>query len=280
MSTIEEQREQWNAAAPMWRKWSARIDAAAAHISERLVELAEIGPDDRVLDVGAGQGEPALAAARCAGAKGKVVATDLSGEMLAYARERAAEAGLDNIEFVESDAASLSFPLGTFDAALSRWGIIFEADPEAAAGRIRTFLKPGARMAISSWGPLERVPMCALPSRVFTEHVDVPAPAEGTPGPFARTTREALASLLESGGFADVEAEEAEVTFEWESPEQFTTYVKEMSPRTGRLIAERPQDEQNALWAAVTDAMRAVADKSGRVRLSNQALLAVGRVPA
>ena len=100
----------------------------------------------------AGYGEPSLSAARKAGPSGRVTATDISAEMLAFGRERAAASGLDNIEFVQSDAASLDFPEGSFDAALSRWGIIFEPDGEEAAARVRALLKPGARMAISSWG--------------------------------------------------------------------------------------------------------------------------------
>ena len=278
MSTyVSEQREQWNAAAAMWRKWAPQVDAAAAHISRRLVELAEIGPGDRVLDVGAGQGEPALEAARRVAPHGRVVATDISPEMLAVARERAADAGLDNLEFVESDAAALDFPPATFDAALSRWGIIFEQDPEAVAARIRTFLKPRGAMAIASWGPVERVPMSGIPRRVIAERLEIAPSPEGEPGPFARTTPEALGSLLEGGGFSEIQVEEAEVAFELESPEQFTAYVQDMSPRTRRLMADRPQEEQDALWDAITDAVRAEADASGRVRLSNQALLAAGR---
>ena len=128
------------------------MDGATGHISERLVELAGVQPGSRVLDVAAGYGEPTRTAATVAGPEGSVVATDISAEMLAFARERAKAAGLDNIEFVESDAAGLDFPEDSFDAAVSRWGIIFEPDGEAAAGRIRGFLKPGAKMAISSWG--------------------------------------------------------------------------------------------------------------------------------
>ena len=96
---------------------------------------------------------------KVAGPEGEVVATDISPEMLAYGRERASAAGFDNIDFVEADASSLDFRPESFDAALSRWGIIFEPQAEAAAGRIRGFLKSGARMAISSWGPPDRVPM-------------------------------------------------------------------------------------------------------------------------
>jgi enediyne biosynthesis protein CalE5 len=73
---------------------------------------------------------------REAGPEGRVVATDISAEMLAFGRERPAAAGSGNVEFMQTDASSLDFPLASFDAAVSRWGIIFEPDAETAARRI------------------------------------------------------------------------------------------------------------------------------------------------
>src|SRR6059058_3050925 len=148
----EAQHRHWDAAAVGWKRWSEFNDNADGHISERLVELADVRSGSRVLDVAAGYGEPALTSARKAGPEGRVVATDISAEMLAFGRQRAAAASLGNVEFIESDASSLKFPHESFDAAVSRWGIIFEPDAEAAAERIRGFLKPGARLAINSWG--------------------------------------------------------------------------------------------------------------------------------
>src|SRR3954454_4903353 len=135
----ETQHNNWDSAAAGWKEWSEFNESAHRHISERLVELARVRPRSRVLDVAAGYGEPALTAARIAGQEGQVVATDISAEMLAFGRERAAAAGLGNVEFMESDASSLDFPHESFDAAVSRWGIIFEPDAETATGRIRGF---------------------------------------------------------------------------------------------------------------------------------------------
>src|SRR5215218_6526871 len=104
------QQEQWDVAAPGWKKWSGWLDSHAGRVSERLVELAGVEPGSRVLDVAAGYGEPSLTAARKAGPDGAVVSTDLSAEMLAYGRERAAAAGLDNVEFMHADASALDFP--------------------------------------------------------------------------------------------------------------------------------------------------------------------------
>src|SRR6266508_2374809 len=111
----EGQRQQWDGAATGWRKWSELIDSAGGHISERLVELAGVEPGSRVLDVAAGYGEPALSAAKAAGPEGSVVATDISAEMIAFGRERAAAAGLGSIEFVEADASALAFPEASVD---------------------------------------------------------------------------------------------------------------------------------------------------------------------
>jgi SAM-dependent methyltransferase len=271
------QREAWNGAASGWRKWSPMIDGGTCAISARLVELAGVEAGSRVLDVAAGYGEPALTAARRAGPDGSVVATDISPEMIAYGRERAAQAGLENIEFVESAAASLDFPQGNFDAALSRWGIIFEPEAEAAAGRIRSFLTLGGRFAISSWGAPERVPMIALPMKIASEQLDVPLPPPGTPGPLSRPTPEALGGLLGTAGFAEVTVEEADVLLEWDSPEDFTTFNREIVPPLRAIVAERSEEQQEDALTAITEAARASSGQAGEVTLSNLALLAVGR---
>jgi SAM-dependent methyltransferase len=270
------QRQQWNTAASGWRKWSELIDASASMISDRLVELAGVQEGSRVLDVACGYGEPSLTAARRAGSGGGVVATDISAEMLAFGRERAAAAGVDNIEFVESDAAGLDFPAESFDASVSRWGIIFEPDGEGAAEKVRGFLKPGARMAISSWGPPERVPFLAIPMRTALQHLGVDPPPPGTPGPLSRPTPEALGGLLEGGGFSDVEVEEAQVSFEWDSADEFTTFVKEIAPPISALINPHPPDVQEEAWAAITAAVADAAD-GDTVRFTNLVLMASGR---
>src|SRR4051795_1570354 len=108
------QRQQWKKGAEGWRKRSDFIDAATAPVSKRMVELARVEPGNLVLDVAAGYGEPSLTAAAVAGPEGKVVATDISPEMLAYGRERAAAAGLAKVEFVEAGAGSPHLPARGF----------------------------------------------------------------------------------------------------------------------------------------------------------------------
>jgi enediyne biosynthesis protein CalE5 len=273
----ENQQKQWNIAAAGWKEWSEYIDSAAGHISARLVELAEVRPGSRVLDVAAGYGEPSLTAAKVAGPDGKVIATDISLEMLACGRERAEARGITNIEFIEADASSLDFPEGSFDAAVSRWGIIFDPDGEGAAARVRSFLKPGARMAISSHGEPEQVPFLSIAMRTAMEKLDVPPPPPGTPGPLSRPTPEALGGLLEGGGFSEVEVEQAEVIFEFESPAQYTEFTKAITAPVRAMIEQHPDDVQAETWDAITAAATEAGGGSGQLTLSNVSLLAVGR---
>ena len=122
--------------------------------------------------------------------------------MLEYGASAPLRQGSSQVEFVEADAASLDFAAQSFDAALSRWGeSSFEPDGEAALARIRAFLKPGAKMAISSWGAPERVPMLSIPMKTAMERLDVPPPPPGKPGPLSRPSPEAISGLLEGGGY-------------------------------------------------------------------------------
>ena len=127
------QRNNWDEASAGWREWSEFIDRSTRSVSERLVAMAGVEPGHRVLDVAAGYGEPSLTAARIVGPEGERRRDrHLGGNAGVRSRTRG-RGRLQNIEFIESDAASLDFPPSSFDAALSRWGIIFEPDGEAAA---------------------------------------------------------------------------------------------------------------------------------------------------
>jgi SAM-dependent methyltransferase len=268
------QHKHWDSAAVGWKEWSEFNDSADGHISERLVELAGVQSGSRVLDVAAGYGEPALTAARMAGPEGRVVATDISAEMLAFGRQRAAAAGLGNVEFMESDASGLVFPRASFDAAVSRWGIIFEPDAEAAAGRIRGFLKPGARMAISSWGEPDQVPFLSIPMRTTMERLDVPPPPAGTPGPLSRPTPAAIGGLLEGGGFSKVAVEQDGVTFEFDSPEHFTAYIRAIVAPIRAMIEQYAGEAQEDAWDAITQAAADAGGGSKPLSFSNVVLLA------
>ena len=270
------QRQQWNKIAPGWDKWRELWEAGTRPVSDRLVEMAGVQPGSRVVDVGAGYGEPALTAAKVAGPEGRVVATDISREMLELARVRAHDAGVANMEIVEGVPHDLEFEADSFDAAVSRFGIIFDPDGEGAAERVRGWMRSGGRFAISSWGPPDRSPFLGIPVRTVIDRLGVSPPPPGTPGPLSRPSAETLGALLEGGGFGDVTVEEVEVTFEWSSPEEFSTFMREIAPPITALMGDVSDEEKAATWEAITDAVRADAGPGGRIVHANQVWLAVG----
>src|SRR6266487_5347942 len=143
------QRQSWDSVAKGWQKWWKTFESGAQRVSDRLVELAEIKPGQRVLDLATGIGEPAITAAKIVG-NGHVLATDISAQMLAIAEERAKSLGLqDKMEFREIDAENLdSLPKLAFDAILSRWGLMFLPNLEIALRDMQRLLVSRGKLAL------------------------------------------------------------------------------------------------------------------------------------
>lgn len=273
-----ETREEWRSIAEGWRKWHDVLEAenAGQVINAKLVELAGIRPGASVLDVAGGYGEPSLTAARIVGPEGRVVCTDLSPEMLAFGRERAAEAGADNVEFVERDAEQLEFDEATFDAVVSRAGLMFLPDVGGTLWRLHTFLKPGGRIAASVWGPLPKVQYLAGFPIVFQE-LQLPLPPPGRPGVTALSDADELAALVEGAGFRDVETGTIVSSFETGTPEDFTQLMSDLAPRSiVGLIESQPREVRERLWRKVTEVWKQFLDDNGRVRTRDEAIWVVG----
>ena len=150
-----QQRQIWDNAAEGWHAWWPTFERGAQKVSDKIVELSEIKSGDNVLDIATGIGEPAVTAARKVMPNGKVVATDISPQMLVIARTRAKSLGLDAImEFRESDGEQLDLlePRARFDAILSRWGLMFLPNLHAALGRIRQMLVTDGRGSLQLYG--------------------------------------------------------------------------------------------------------------------------------
>ena len=118
-------------------------------VGEELCEAVDVRAGQRVLDVAAGNGNAALAAARrwC-----DVVASDYVPELLERARERAAAERLA-IEFHEADAEALPFPDASFDVVVSTFGVMFTPDQEMAASEMARVVKSGGKIGLANWTP-------------------------------------------------------------------------------------------------------------------------------
>jgi SAM-dependent methyltransferase len=270
-------RTEWRAAAPGWRAWVEVLEAenGGGAVSRTLIELARIGPGDAVLDVAAGYGEPGLTAARTVAPGGRVVCTDISAEMLAIGRERAAAEGLDNLQFVERDAEELRFEEATFDAVLSRQGLQFLPDVPGVLTRLHGFLKPHGRLAAAVWGPPGTVQFAA-PVPVIRAELQLPPPPAGIPGPFALADAGQLVELVEAAGFTDVATGTVTAIYQTGSPELATRWLRDVAPPISSLVDGRPPEVQERVWAKVTQAWAPYTTADGRVRLENHAVWVTG----
>jgi ubiquinone/menaquinone biosynthesis C-methylase UbiE len=152
----ETQRHSWDSVAHGWEKWWRAIEIGAGKVSRRLIELASIKIGSKVLDISTGIGEPGITAAREVGNTGQVLATDISSEMLSIAKQRAINAGLQNvIVFKQGDTGTIELPNSTFDAALCRFGLMFLPDLDTALLNIYGSLVNGGRLAAAVWASPE-----------------------------------------------------------------------------------------------------------------------------
>jgi SAM-dependent methyltransferase len=274
-------RSEWRSAAEGWQRWLHVVEApdGGQRHSAKLVELAELQPGETVLDVGGGYGEPSLTAARVVGPDGRVVCTDISEAMLDVARQRFAEAGVSNVEFVTRDAEELEFDAESFDAILSRATIMFLPDVVGTLRRLRRFLRRGGRLAASVWGPVPTVEFAAA-FPVVAQELQLPPSAPGRPGAFALSDPERLARLVAEAGFRDVETGTVSVVFATESAEAFTDFIRDVAPQLTTMLASKPQDVQARVWSKVTETYRRFEDGDGRVRTTNQSIWVRGTSPA
>ena len=158
-----------------WEKWWKTIEVGADNVSHRLIELAEIKSGSRVLDIATGIGDPAITAARKVGSSGRVLATDISPQMLSIAKQRAISLGLHHvIEFKEGDAETIELPTSTFDAVLCRWGLMFLPDLRTGLSNIYSSLVNGGRLAFAVWSSSEKVPFISLVINTISKETHKP----------------------------------------------------------------------------------------------------------
>src|SRR4051794_19782797 len=129
--------DQWQVAAEPWHRWAPTLEAWLGKATETMLDMAGVVPAARVLDVAAGAGGQTLAAARRVGPGGHVLATDISSNILAYAQSEAERAGLGNVAVREGDGEALDVESGSYDAVISRVGLIYFPDRASALAGMR-----------------------------------------------------------------------------------------------------------------------------------------------
>ena len=233
----------------LWRRYDAMEARLSAPLSERMLELARLGPGMRVLDIATGRGEPAVRAAHRVAPGGVVVGIDTSASMLAMAKERADREGIANLILRAADAASPGdLPEPAFDAVLCRWGLMYMEQPGQALLEVRKRMVQRGRLVVAVWAEPDRVPYFTLPRRVLSKWRPVPPPALDGPGTFRYASRHALEVELAAQGFAVESTEELEVkVMEVEDAGALVAWVRAFG--LDKLVRDLPADVQEG-WAA------------------------------
>lgn len=241
-SSNREQAEFWNGiAAERWVRHQARLDRALEPFGEAALDRLAIAPGQSVLDVGCGTGGTLLSIVRRLGGQGHVVGVDLSGPMLARARERTF--ALPLVELVEADATAYAFG-PRFDALFSRFGVMFFADPVLAFSALRRTLRAPGRLGFVCWQAFEDNPWLHVPLSAARSLLTEPPPANDphAPGPFAFADPSRVRDLLGRAGYSDIgiEAFRSPVLMSEEGLEAAVDFTFQTGP-TARLLAEQPE---------------------------------------
>jgi ubiquinone/menaquinone biosynthesis C-methylase UbiE len=275
------QQEGWDSVAEGWKEWWEPIEKGAQKLSQRLIELAEIKPGQRVLDIATGIGEPSLTAAKVVGTGGHILATDISKQMLAIAKERATLLRLqDIIEFKESDAENLDLPNSSFDAALCRWGLMLFPNLDAAIRKIYSSLVSGGRFAAAVWADPTKVPIISLATRIIGIQVQMSAPPPGVPNPFSLADTNKLENFLARAGFRDIHIQTVIVTFEFESGEDYCRYCQAVSASARIALYKETEERKEDIWRKVAqEAVQKYGTANGLIKMDNESICMVGTRP-
>jgi len=205
------QRYGWDRAVAAYEAgWRDQLEPAQS----LMLEMVDLQPGERVLDVACGTGLVSFRVAEAVGARGAVVGTDISGEMVEAARRSAAERDVGNASFERSDAEALPFADGTFDAAVCGLGLMYVPDPVKALGEMRRLLRPGGRAAAAVWGARRN---CGW-AEIFPI-TDAHVASEVCPMFFHLGTKDMLARTFEAAGFTDIRSQRLVTTLHYATPD-------------------------------------------------------------
>jgi len=244
-------REQWQEAAGAWHRWEPFLEEWLGPATEQMLDLAGIGPGSRVIDIAAGSGGQTLTAARRAEG-GLVLATDVSERILEFAAFEAREAGLSNVATRTMDGEALDVEPGSFDAAISRLGLMYLPDKHRSLESARSALRPGGRYAAIVFAEPDRNGFFSVPIGIIRRRAELPPPAPGAPGPFSAT---GVGDLLEDAGFTDVEVRRVEAPLRMASAAECAKLERESFGALHQMLAGLPESEREEAWIEVEEAL-------------------------
>lgn len=266
-------RDQWEQVAAAWDRWEPTLEAWLGPATELMLDLCRVGAGGTVLDVAAGSGGQTAAAARRVGPDGRVLATDISPAILAYAASRTAEFG--TVSVAVQDGEELSVPSEHFDAVISRVGLIYFPDRGRALAGMRAALRPGGRIGAIVYGPADANGFFSVPIGIIRNRARLPSPAPGQPGPFSLSGPGVLAETLTEAGFTDVEVEVVDAPLRMASSADCLRFEQESFGALHQMLSGLSPRERRDAWDEVGAALAEFDGPEGFVA-PGRLLVAVG----
>lgn len=259
-------RAQWDSAAEAWNRWGVFLGQWLGPATELMLDLAAIRPGSRVLDVAAGAGEQTLSAARRVGPKGHVLATDISPGILEFAKAQAREAGLNNVEVRELDGERLdTLPAASFDAAISRVGLIYFPDQQRALAGFRHALKDGGRISTVTYSTPDKNGFFSIPVGIIRRRAKLPPPLPGQPGPFSLGAEGVLAATLERAGFRQVEVKKVDSPVKLPTAAECVRFERESFGALHQMMSGLSESEKAETWKEIASELKKFETGSGFV---------------
>lgn len=266
------QREQWNKDGAAWRRWNPVLDRWYGEATCQMLDLARIRPGQRILDVAAGAGEPAVSAAERVGPGGYVLATDISEGIVELARQVARERGFKQVETRAMDGEKLDLPDASFDAVLCRLGLMYMPAPVTALRESRRALKSGGRVAVVVFSTPERNDWGAVPVSIIRRRAQLPPPVPGQPGPFSLGGQGALEGVFRQAGFADPDIRAVPASLRMASAAEYVQLAREAFGAFNAMMAHLPPEERESVWDEVERSMRSF-ESQGRFEVPGECLV-------
>jgi len=268
---------QWTESAPYWEKHRDIIRGMFEPVTQALIKEAGISGRESVLDVATGPGEPALSIAELLGSEGKVVGTDPVPEMVEAARRECQRRGLHNATFETAFADDLPFSGNSFDAVVSRFGVMFFPSPVDSIREWLRLLKPGGRIAMAVWHFAERNPFHYSVAQVVERYVDSPPSAPDSPDAFRFATPGKLQTVLAEAGVVATSERLLRFTIRASlSVEDFWTLRSEMSEKLRTKLAGLSNQQITALTREVIEALTPYSSDQG-ISFPAEVLIVGGR---
>ncbi len=268
------QREQWNRDGAAWRRWNPTLDRWYGEVTRQMLDLAQIQPDQRILDIAAGAGEPAVSAAERVGPGGYVLATDISEGIVELALQVARERGLKQVETRAMDGEKLELPDASFDAVLCRLGLMYMPHPVTALHEWRRALKPGGRVAVVVFSTPDQNSWGAVPASIIRRRAQLPPPVPGQPGPFSLGAAGVLEGCLRQAGFSELEVRAVSVPLRMDSAADYVRVAREAFGAFNAMMAHLTPQERESVWNEVEGSMRSF-ESSGGFEVPGECLVGV-----